>query len=113
MDLKKCLMTAVLLIGCGAAQASYDYTGTIKMVYTGPGYSGKVFIQVESAPGGTVSCDTNTTFDFGFDGTTAIGKVMLSAVLTAYSLGSTIRLTSYDTCTVYSGIPDLYTISLK
>jgi hypothetical protein len=108
------------LIGIGfllamseSAWAAYDYTGTISVLYSGPSYGGKVFIQVAGAPSGSVACNWNTDFLFAFDATTPEGKIVFSSLLTAYAAGRTVRLTSTDLCTQYTGMADLNTFSLK
>ena len=106
-------LIGLLLVGSQTAWAAYDYTGLIEMVYSGPNYGGKVFIQVAAAPYGSVACDSNPTFDFVFDASTSEGKIIFVSILTAYAAGRTIRLTSTDQCTQYSGVPNLDTFSLK
>ena len=115
-QMKKLLTVGTTLICLSAAQvaqAAYDFTGTIKQLYMGPSYSGKVFIEVASPPTGSVGCDTDATFDFVLDATTAEGKVSYSALLSAYLAGRTVRLVSSDTCTVHSTVPNLIVVALK
>jgi hypothetical protein len=106
-------LVVFLLVASQGAEAAYDYTGTIQMVYTGPTYGGLVFIQVTSPPPGTVACDSDAVLDFVFDATTPAGKISLSSILTAYAGGNVVRLTSTDQCTLYSGVPNLAVVALK
>src|SRR5262245_46690534 len=110
--MKKWLVALACLIS-QTAHASYDFTGLIASIYMGPGYGSLVFIQVATPPTGTVTCGTNTTYDFAFDSSTTAGKTALASLLTAYAAQKTVRLTSSDTCSLYAGIPDLNALALE
>lgn len=48
-------LAVLLLVTFQSARASYDYTGLIEMVYSGPDYNGLVFVQVASGTCGVPS----------------------------------------------------------
>lgn len=109
----KKLLFALVLFASHSANAAYEFTGLIKTIYLGPVYAGKVFIQVDGTPTGTVSCDNAVLWDYVFDASTADGKIYLSTLLAAYTAGKTVGLISTNDCNVYAEIPTLQTIWLK
>ena len=110
----KKVITFALLAMSSIVHANVDFTGAIQAVYSGPAYGGIVFLQVGSGTTwGTAACNTNTTWQFAFDSNSPAGKVTLAQILTAYAAEKTVRLVSQDLCTVYSGIPNLDTVTLK
>lgn len=109
----KNLVFVLVLFASHSANAAYEFTGLIKTIYLGPTYAGKVFIQVDGISAGVVSCDNSVLWDYVFDASTSEGKIYLSTLLTAYSAGKPVRLTSTSNCNVYAEIPTLETIWLK
>jgi hypothetical protein len=90
-------------------------TSTVKTIFTGPHYSGLVFIQVNERPTQTrpTGCGQNGNFDFVLDLNSEHGKEHYSAILTAYAAQKTVRLISVDNCNIFPSVPTLSTIWLK
>jgi len=112
----KRLIFVTLIFFCDSVlSAQYEVTTTIKSLFMGPHYNNKVFIEVESRPTTErpEGCTDNASFDFVIDLSTEYGKAYYSAALAAYASNSTVRLESYDSCTVYSSVPGVKTIWLK
>lgn len=89
------------------------FTGTIKSIHSGPQYNGWVFIETAHDSADKDSCQTNTTFDYAFNGATEDGRLYSSILLAAYMAQKTVTLKSKITdCTKY-GIADLKNLTIK
>jgi len=85
----------------------------ITRVLVGPGYGKNVILTISAKPTALPSCQTNTSYNYVFDGSTDEGKMTLSVVLTAYASQKDVWLGGKNTCSLYSGIEDLYHIVAK
>ncbi len=97
-----------------AATGVASYEGKIEEVLMGTPYGTKVIIKV----GATITqsdCHTNPNYNYVFDGSTPVGKMMLSAVLTAHSTQRTAHMfrKNSPTCSLFGGIEELDQIVLK
>ncbi|WP_445365787.1 hypothetical protein ACJJJB_04195 [Microbulbifer sp. ANSA001] len=100
--------------------AEFTFTGKLSQIHTGPQYQGRIFVKVQGAPLGEVSCSTNTNYSFAFDGinkdandsTNEEGKIYLSLLLSALAAQQTVTLKSSDDCTTYHNVADLRNLSV-
>ena len=108
----KGMLAAVLLLGGVEAQAGGASNVTITRIEAEP--QGHFFLYLSSNISGSPTCitlpaDANV---FVVDGTTAGGKVVISLVQVAYSLGKTVTMSGSNLCDVHAGvetIADIFT----
>jgi hypothetical protein len=89
-----------MLVFCVASYAqSGTYTGRILKIEFGPIYGDIVHLDMEGDT--DTACASNAAgFDFSFDATTEIGKLMFSTLLAAQRASSVVSISGYGTCTV-------------
>ncbi|MDR6985120.1 hypothetical protein J2X32_003777 [Rheinheimera pacifica] len=56
---------------------------------------------------GQPACRQQGNYHFAFDSETPGGSALLSAILSAHVAQKDIRISGYNTCTVYKGVEDL------
>ncbi|WP_444910105.1 hypothetical protein [Microbulbifer sp. TRSA005] len=106
-------LLAILLIALPTScLAEFVFTGKLSQIHTGPQYQGKIFVKVQGIPSGEVSCSTNTSYSFAFDGKEEESKIYLSLLLSALTTQQTVTLKSSDNCTTYQNVADLRNLSV-
>ncbi|MBQ4835176.1 MULTISPECIES: hypothetical protein [Pseudoalteromonas] len=107
------LLIVLLALYSGLSFATPSHTGKITSILSGPVYGDKLFIKVEGSLIKKSSCHTNTNFDYVLDTSTASGERYMSMILTAYASGRSVTITGYDGCSIYTGVTNFRSISLK
>lgn len=72
-----------------------------------------MFVVLSVKPGSQPSCQTNPNFSYVFDATTAVGKITLSLVLTAYTTQQDVYIDGDDTCSVHGSVESLRQVWVK
>lgn len=104
------LIIVTLLLGCAASWAGGASNVTITRIEAET--QGHFFFYVSSPIQGSPSCASQPATGFVVDGTTAGGKVVLTLIETAYSMGKTLTMAGNNLCDVHSGfetISDIFT----
>ena len=106
-----------LALGCvlsllgGHAVAGGTVTGTtITHIEAEP--NGHFFFYLAKNISSSPACALQPATGFVVDGTTAAGRIIVSLVQTAYSLGKTVNVAGPGTCSVHAGyedVSDVYT----
>lgn len=79
----------------------------ITKVLVGPAYGNNVFLTVSIKPSDAPNCQNNTRYSYVFDGTTEVGKMTLSVVLSAYASQKDVWLGGADNCVLHNGVESL------
>ncbi|AWF81794.1 hypothetical protein BTJ40_13695 [Microbulbifer sp. A4B17] len=106
------LVVVLLSFYSAFSNAELTYSGKISQIHTGPQYQGRIFIETEDTPTGEVTCSTNASFSFAFEGTTEEGKMYLSILLSALAAKRDVVIKSSDDCSIYSNVADLRNLSI-
>ena len=88
------------------ANAAGSGTGNVLAIQAGPA-SNNVFVQLSGTPSGQPACQTNNSWSFVFDSSTAVGKNTLAVILSAKALGITISYVGTNVCTLYGSVESL------
>lgn len=67
-------------------------------------YGYNVFLAVDETIEDRHSCAINPTYGFVFDGTTEVGKNMLSMVLASYASGKGVLIGGGNNCSLYTNV---------
>ncbi|TVZ39024.1 hypothetical protein P886_3411 [Alteromonadaceae bacterium 2753L.S.0a.02] len=102
----------ILLVSPNSYGTAVDTT-KITQVLLGPAFDKKVFLVLETRPAVRAECNTNGTYTYVFDGTTEVGKNLLSVSLAAYASKANVKIGGYDTCNMYGDVEDLRYINIK
>ncbi len=111
------LILLVLMVSGNAYSSNYPDAHVTEVVM-GPNYGNIVLVALDVPPnwavGADTHCQTNHEYNIAFDGTTAQGKMYLSAVLAAHAAKKLVSIAGYDfSCQMYGGVEDLYHIVVK
>lgn len=101
------LCTALITISSASAFAT-QITGPIQnlKVVNSSGSSGRVQFRISTSVGTAGLCSGVPAGVYGFENPdTGIGKVMVSTLLTAYSLGKDVTIVGDDTCHLFVELP--------
>jgi hypothetical protein len=109
--MKTAIALGLLILTAGIGHAG-EASGVIQDVHMGPLYGSRIFIKISGTfaqpqPG---HCQNNE-FHFAFDADGTGGKATLATVLAAKASQSTVRISGFNQCTVWSSVEDLRTIS--
>ena len=104
--ISRCCISIAMLI-CFSTAASSIKNTKISKVLLGPQFGNNVFLVIESKASNLPSCQTNGIYSYVFDGTTAVGKMTLSAVLSAYAAQRTVTIGGANTCSLYGNVENL------
>lgn len=107
------VFSALLLMMSLESHATTINSTEITQLLVGPGFEKKVFLAVSKKPTEKAACNTNSNYTYVFDGTTEVGKNLLSIALAAYASKAAVKLGGYDVCTMYSNVEDLKYINLQ
>lgn len=102
----KFLLILAVFISNYASASSVSVT-QITRVLVGPQYGNKVILAVSTKAADIPSCQTNSRYNYVFDGTTAVGKITLSVVLAAYAAQKDVWLGGGDNCSLHNVIESL------
>lgn len=83
--MKKILCTLSILLLPALSNASDIRTTKIIQILVGPDYGKNVILTISPKPTELTSCQTDSGYNYVFDGTTDEGKMILSVVLAAYA----------------------------
>ena len=102
------------MVMSGVANSSTTNSAKIEKILVGPNYGKSVLVKVDQAP--TIDsghCQTHTSFNYSFDGTTDEGKMYLSILMTAFAMQKSVDIAGYNnTCEAY-GIEKLYHLQVN
>ena len=104
--ISRCCTSIDMLICFSTAASSINNT-KISKVLLGPQFGNNVFLVIETKATSLPSCQTNGVYSYVFDGTTAVGKMTLSAVLSAYAAQRTVTIGGGHGCTLYGNVENL------
>ena len=109
----KKLIVVICIFFSQLSMASSITSTKITGVLMGEQNGNIVFIVISPKPNPLPSCQTDGSFNYAFDPSTAVGKATLSLVLTAYTSQKEVSLTGNDTCTLYGSVENLSQIWAK
>lgn len=87
--------------------------GVITNILSGPVYGDKLFIQLTGAMENKPNCHNNGNYSFVVDTSTDSGKAYMSLVLMAFASARQVDITGFDGCSIYSGVTNFRSISIK
>ena len=111
--MKRFFVLLLLVLMTALTHASDIRTTKITQVLVGPHYGNNVFLTISRKASDIPTCQTNTRYDYVFDGTTEDGKMTLSVVLAAYATQKDVWLGGKNTCLLHNGVEDLKHIVAK
>lgn len=110
------------ILGCGliglSLVASTSFASAVSVtkitqVLAGPVNGNKVFVVLSVKPASQPACQSNPNFSYVFDASTAVGKVVLSMVLTAHTTQQDVYIDGDDTCSLHGSVESLRQVWLK
>jgi hypothetical protein len=104
------VLAVILMLGSVVSRAGGATNVTITRIEAEP--QGHFFFYLSSAIQGSPSCASQPATGFVVDGTTAGGKVVITLVVTAYTMGKTLSMGGNNLCDVHAGfetISDIFT----
>lgn len=97
----------LLTLLCFNTIASTISDTKISKILIGPQFGNNVFLVLETKPSSVPSCQTNSVYSYVFDGTTEVGKMTLSAALSAYTAQKSVTIGGGNGCTLYGNVENL------
>jgi hypothetical protein len=85
----------------------------ISKILIGPQFYNNVFLVLDTKPSNIPGCQTNSAYSYVFDGTTDVGKMTLSAALSAYAAQKFVTIGGGNDCTLYGNVENLNYILVK
>ncbi len=96
-----------------SANATSTGATKIQEILVGNDFGTKVFLELTDKPSTPTSCNTNGRYTYVFDGSTELGKMMLSIALTAFAAQKDIVLGGNDICSLHSNVETLKSIRIQ
>jgi hypothetical protein len=111
--MNKLYFAGLALLCSGLPVAAGTGQGTIGKVEYGPLYGTKVFFSIQGEVTEKPSCSSDLVYQFVFDSAVPGGKEILSSLLLAKTTAQSVKVSGFNSCSIYEGVENLRWIRLE